>query len=250
MPRPFTGLVPSLLSLWLLSVSTPVVNAQLDPRASVTIDQLPDYSYQRLCGRGCVQNNYGIGEDIENVLGCTWNECYCASTAEATSIIASCWSAYCGGTVSRNSPDVSTAISLYNAYCAVTSVETVVSSITQASPAATETSVTITISGSPSRLTTVFITSTNSGKGNTPSVLASGPSSLSLVLGPVIGYSPTSLYSSSPSSTSTGAGPDTTASTAKKGYSTADKIALGVGLGVGIPTLIATIWTCCIQVCR
>jgi len=165
MPRPFANLVSPLLSLWLLSLDTPAVNAQPDPRASVTIDQLPDYSFQRLCGKGCVQNNYDNGADIEVVLGCTWNECYCASTAEATSIIASCWSAYCGATVSRDSPDVSTAISLYNAYCAVTPVETVVSSITLTTPAATETSVTVTLSGSPSRFTTVYLTSTNSGKG-------------------------------------------------------------------------------------
>ena len=30
------------------------------------------------------------------------------------------------------------------------------------------------------------------------------------------------------------------------GYDTTDKIALGVGLGIGIPTLIATVWMCCL----
>lgn len=47
----------------------------LDPSASVTIAQLPAWSMQRSCGKGCLQNTYDPGADIEGVLGCSWNGC-------------------------------------------------------------------------------------------------------------------------------------------------------------------------------
>ena len=92
----------------------------LDPSASVTIAQLPAWSMQRSCGKGCLQNTYDPGADIEGVLGCSWNGCYCGNqyAATATSIISSCWSAYCGTSdTTILSYDISTAVSIYNEYC-------------------------------------------------------------------------------------------------------------------------------------
>jgi hypothetical protein len=107
-----------LASNFLLLLYAILALAALDPDASVTIDQLPRYNLQRLCGRGCIQNNYNNGNDIENELECTWNGCYCSYTAEATSIVKSCWSDYCGLThTSILSQDISTALSLYREYC-------------------------------------------------------------------------------------------------------------------------------------
>lgn len=105
------------LALWIVLLFVDNV-AGLDATASVTIDQLPAYSLQRLCGKGCVQNNYDGGVDLQAVLGCTWNGCYCGTqyTAQATSIIKSCWSAYCG--TKLVSEDISTALSVYDGYCA------------------------------------------------------------------------------------------------------------------------------------
>jgi hypothetical protein len=93
----------------------------LDPSASVTIYELPAYSLQRQCGKGCIQNNYDPGADVEKVLGCTWNGCYCGTQyqAAATSIISSCWSAYCTTEESLLSYDISTALSIYDAYCGI-----------------------------------------------------------------------------------------------------------------------------------
>jgi hypothetical protein len=108
--------------LFYLYTLTPSCRA-LDPSASVTIDKYSDYEFQRSCGRGCLQNNYDGGADIEKALGCTWNDCYCGTQyqAAATSILTSCWSAYCGTSqLSLLSYDISTAISVYNAYCSGT----------------------------------------------------------------------------------------------------------------------------------
>lgn len=108
--------------LWLLLGFCTIVPsyASLDPSASVTINQYPGFEYQRTCGSGCLQNNYDGGADIQKVLGCTWNGCYCGTQyqAEASSIVTSCWSAYCGTSeLSLLGYDISTALSLYNAYC-------------------------------------------------------------------------------------------------------------------------------------
>src|SRR5437762_3927990 len=112
-----------LVSLLLLpALNLPHLTCAADDRASVTIDQLPEYSYQRSCGRGCIQNNYGNGPDIEGVLGCTWNGCYCATQyrATATMVVRNCWSASCG-TASPNVLyyDIRSALDIFYAYCSM-----------------------------------------------------------------------------------------------------------------------------------
>jgi hypothetical protein len=113
-------------SYFILAVLAPTVFS-LDPDASVTIDQYPGYDHQRACGKGCIQNNYDPGDDLENELGCTWNACYCGAQYQstATQIIRSCWTAYCGTSQSSLlSYDISTALSLYDAYCGDGAAET------------------------------------------------------------------------------------------------------------------------------
>jgi hypothetical protein len=106
-------------SYYLVLVSFFLANVQsLDPAGSVSINQLPAWSMQRTCGMGCLQNNYDGGADIDKVLGCTWNGCFCGTQyqAAATSILTSCWSAYCGDAIPVTA-DISTALSIYNSYC-------------------------------------------------------------------------------------------------------------------------------------
>ncbi len=89
-------MLPTNLLLFLFTVALPTTILGLNDMSSVTIDQMSAYSYQRACGKGCIQNNYDGGGDIEVELGCTWNDCYCGAPyrAAATSIIRSCWSVY------------------------------------------------------------------------------------------------------------------------------------------------------------
>jgi hypothetical protein len=94
--------------------------ATIDPDASVTIDLMSGYDYQRECGRACIQNNYNDGPDIEAALGCTWNACYCGAQYQSTisSHVSSCWTAMCGKSESALLKyDVPSALSLYSQYC-------------------------------------------------------------------------------------------------------------------------------------
>lgn len=157
MLRQISNMPINATTVFLLLLLFRPTRAQPDPSASVTIDQLPDYSYQRQCGKGCIQNNYDIGVDIEGELGCTWNKCYCGYTAEATSIIVSCWSAYCGRTASKDTPDVQTALSLYNAYCGI-DVQAVASPATSSTPFASATTTAVSTYGGGTGMTTVYVT--------------------------------------------------------------------------------------------
>ena len=108
--------------LLLILASFTQISLCLNPSASVTIDQLPAYSQQRQCGKGCIQNNYDGGNDVDHILSCTWNGCYCGTQYQvaATSIITSCWSAYCGASdANLLTYDISTAVSIYDAYCGI-----------------------------------------------------------------------------------------------------------------------------------
>jgi hypothetical protein len=120
--QPSSSRVALRFQLLLVLASFIQISSCLDASASVTIDQLPAYSQQRQCGKDCIQNNYDGGNDVEHVLGCTWNGCYCGTQyqAAATSIITSCWSAYCGASdANLLTYDISTAVSIYDAYCGV-----------------------------------------------------------------------------------------------------------------------------------
>ncbi len=112
------------IQLLLILISVVHLSLCLDASASVTIDELPAWSQQRQCGKGCIQNNYDGGEDIENVLGCTWNGCYCGTQyqAAATSVMTSCWSHHCAVDTNLLTYDISTAISIYDAYCGIAAV--------------------------------------------------------------------------------------------------------------------------------
>ena len=112
----------------LLVLSTQIWICQtFETTALVTIDTFPAFSMQRECGRGCLQNTYDAGADVCKELGCCWNGCYCGTQyqAAATSVIRSCWSAYCGtSSIEMLSYDISTALSIYGSYCGISDVAT------------------------------------------------------------------------------------------------------------------------------
>lgn len=117
--RAFSILLPPLLLLPLL-VLHPTPTFALNDDASVTIDHLTAYTYQRLCGKGCIQNNYDGGGDLVDNLGCSWNGCYCGTQyrAAATSFVSSCWSHYCGTSdVTALSYDLQSALAIFYDYC-------------------------------------------------------------------------------------------------------------------------------------
>jgi len=108
-------------------------SSTLDSNGTVTIQQLPAYSSQHACGRGCLRNNYNEGPDVCKELTCCWNGCYCGTQnqAAATLIVKSCWSDVCGPSYPPEmlSSDISTALSIYDSYCAIGNPDTTTSTI-------------------------------------------------------------------------------------------------------------------------
>lgn len=195
----------------LLLASFTQISLCLDPSASVSINQLPAWSQQRHCGIGCLQNDYDSGVDILKGLGCTWNGCYCGTQYQsaASSLITSCWKAYCGNAEANIlTYDISTAESIYNSYCGIAAVA-----------AATPTTVPV--------ATTVDSPASTSVSNEFPSQTGNAKSS-----------------STTSSSQNTQANTQATNNNSSSGFSTGDKIALGCGIGIGLPATLATLWMC------
>ena len=113
---PFLAAIPKLATLILLSAVH--IGAQDGALSSVTISDYPAVTFQRHCGQGCL-------EGIEGFLGCSWNGCFCGPQYQtaASSYITSCWTSNCGSSTMVDY-DISTAMSIYNQYCADNPVAT------------------------------------------------------------------------------------------------------------------------------
>ena len=96
--------------------------ATSDLDAPISLSSLEDYGRQRDCAKGCYYN--GPWDQIGSQIGCSRNVgggylsqnlCYCRADlqSQAERIISSCVYSACG----KNSVDLSTATSLYKAYC-------------------------------------------------------------------------------------------------------------------------------------
>ncbi|KAF1990601.1 hypothetical protein K402DRAFT_389529 [Aulographum hederae CBS 113979] len=240
----------------LLCVTSLIAPCIADPQASVTIDHFDGYGYQRQCGKGCLQNNYDGGEDLEGELGCTWNGCYCGTQygSVATSFISGCWPRNCGDDSNEGAGldyDISTALFLYNAYCGENvwgaggaSTTTVTVTGEETTDAAVQT--TVDSNAAPS----AGGAAAGSVSPNTDSPQQDSPRSTVTGHVYIVSTSLTTIYTRSSSSNPipTQSGSSSTGGGAK--FSTSDKIALGVGLGLGIPTLIVTAFMCFLNIAR
>ncbi|PVH81672.1 hypothetical protein DL98DRAFT_165185 [Cadophora sp. DSE1049] len=192
------------------------------PTAYVSLAASPPYATMRPCAATCLvyqgvwscpwnSGYYDLG--IELSCGCDpQNFCYCDPkfAASASSYISSCVNAGCGADFSG---EVTSAMDLYNGYCATANVA-----------AAVQTTV-------PS------VTASNSAK-STP-----------------VANSPNTNLDANANESSTTSTPDTTetpepgtssVTSEKKGLAQSDIIALAVGLGVGLPSLLLALATFCV----
>ena len=218
------------------------------PTAYVSISDNSQYVTARPCAAGCLwyQGDFACGVnrgyyDLAQELQCgcdAINNCYCGkdNAASASSYISSCVSSGC----SKFPGEQQSAIALYNSYCATANVArasnwtTAAAAIAASVTAKTTTSTKATSTISRNRVIQTDSSSTpNSDSGN----VVPGPT-------PVTTAITASLKTSSttPRATSTGEAADD-----DKGLSKSDLIALGVGLGVGIPSLCVALATFCLM---
>lgn len=122
---PITPRVPFIFCLAIVFVAS-LANAESIGASLQTLNALTPYSAQEPCATACFYRDEGACSDdlIGATLGCaqnciSWasNDCYCRTDYQsiATSYLYTCVSKAC--TQGDNGPDISTATSLYNAYC-------------------------------------------------------------------------------------------------------------------------------------
>ncbi|KAL8790721.1 MAG: hypothetical protein Q9195_006199 [Heterodermia aff. obscurata] len=210
--------LPKLIAFILAFLPTALGAQSSGPTAPVSISDTPAYTTARPCAAGCLWDNtdiwtcgvnagwYDVAQELQ--CGCdALNACYCAkdNAASASSYLSSCVSSAC----SNFPQETSSAIDLYNDYCATANVAVAVETTSDTtSPAVAASSSTTTASP---RRTIQTTTASSSGQG------AAAPTSSSDL-------------------------PD-----GKGALSRSDVIALGVGLGVGIPSLMIAVATFCLM---
>ncbi|KAF1996492.1 hypothetical protein P154DRAFT_566076 [Amniculicola lignicola CBS 123094] len=204
--------------------------------------QLDSFSTMKTCAQNCFWTSSGgcITDELAAELSCPFgyckkqgefgapNGCYCRADnmPVAGTILSSCIKSAC--TVANSLVDISSALSLYSGYCSslgfqAASVE--VPSETTADSGGTMVTTTIASSTASSKPIETGLPTTRSG--NPPDVTTP----------------PTTVTSTSTSfegleATNTA---DGTASPAREKLARGDKIALGVGLGIGIPALLVAL---------
>lgn len=156
---------------------------------------------------------------LELACGCSpQNYCFCGKkdAAKASAYISSCVNQDCGG----SQTELTSAIELYDSYCKTANVE--VAAVTTSSPAGAQTSAT---------------------KAADQSIPANTAGSATRQVGAT---SDPTLDSSSKETTAVSPSSATAEEGKKKGLSQSDIIAMAVGLGVGVPSLLLALGTFCL----
>ncbi|KAH7321790.1 hypothetical protein BKA65DRAFT_89146 [Rhexocercosporidium sp. MPI-PUGE-AT-0058] len=194
------------------------------PTAYISLASSPPFATMRSCARVCLvyegvwscsnKGYYDLG--IELSCGCSpQNSCYCDSkaAASASAYISSCVNSGCGAEFPG---EVTSAVDLYNGYCATANVAaTFPTSAPGVTPSTTATKSTL-VANSPN---TNLDANANDSSSTTTNLI---------------------IGQTSPPATST-------TTSEKKGLAQSDVIALAVGLGVGLPSLLLALATFCLQ---
>ncbi|KAF2728139.1 hypothetical protein EJ04DRAFT_392059, partial [Polyplosphaeria fusca] len=186
------------------------------PLAPVTLGSETAYSTARACAAGCLVFNgvwacgvnagyYDLAVKLE--CGCSpINACYCSAglASSATNYIQSCVSSACDG-VGNVGDEVTAMLGLYDGYCATANA-----ALSSATPSAAVSESTTSVQAP--------VTSGDTARSESTAMSSAAPG--------------TTAATSTPTSSST------TSSEKDNGLSKSDIIALGTGLGVGIPSLL------------
>ena len=195
------------------------------PTAYVSISDSTAYATARPCAAGCLWDNtdiwtcgvnsgwYDVAQELQ--CGCdALNACYCGedNAASASSYISSCVSSAC----SNFPQETNSAISLYDNYCATANVAVSTTSDTSLPSRTASSAVASTASSTTSLHRTTQTSSSGQGAAGSTNAADSAPDNSDVA-------------------------------NEKDGLSRSDLIAIGVGLGVGIPSLIIAIATFCLM---
>ncbi|KAG4435736.1 hypothetical protein IFR05_008786 [Cadophora sp. M221] len=221
--------------LLLLLPST--IAAQAADLKTVSIANANDYLVSRNCVKACLWTGLWVGE----VIGCGapyYNQCYCNANlvSSATSYLSGCAITYCTA-----EPDATSAVNIYAGYCssagypigeANVAIQTTTQNAGGGGDSVTKTSLTI--------VTATSVSPSNSA-GGSESTPQTPPATTQKPTTTVIINKFSTLWTTIPPTGTAGARSGVTGGS---GYSTSDKIALGVGIGFGVPATVAAIFMC------
>ncbi|KAH6714222.1 hypothetical protein BKA61DRAFT_607416 [Leptodontidium sp. MPI-SDFR-AT-0119] len=161
---------------------------------------------------------------IQDTLGCPhpyYNQCYCNPDQAniAASFLSSCLPTAC----STKGPDIATAASIYTNYCSGAGY-TFQRAITAVQTTSTQTD--------------------GNASGSSAGPISSIPVSSSPSPTGTVSVDKLSTFSTTKTTEAPTATPAASEGGAAGGYTTSDKIALGVGIGIGLPATLATIAAC------
>jgi len=196
------------------AIATTVATLPRIDYSTVSLSEDNEFKVLQSCEQECIWGTCCIS--VADFIGCNspwYNGCVCDLNMQnaAASHVASCISSQC-----TSNTDVSTAMAVYLDYCA--SAGYALAIVAQGS----------TITAQASRETTTF-----NGDGDTATTMTQAVTTAAVT-----------VSSNGPSTTYATYTPASTGQAGHSGYSISDKIALGVGIGIGLPTLLATIWSC------
>jgi hypothetical protein len=203
-----------------------------------------EFKVLRSCEQECIWGTCCIS--VADIIGCNspwYNGCVCDLNMQsaAASHVSSYVSSRCTGT-----SDVSTAAAVYLDYCASAgyvlarspqppSVTDPTPNMTEQTPSTTRT--TSSTAQQTSSTTEQIVTSTGAESVDTRTTMTTSA---------ITAMPPFTPPNTQTTETQTSTDPSSTAPATDSGkeYTTSDKIALGVGIGLGLPTLLATLWAC------
>ncbi|KAK4096063.1 hypothetical protein N658DRAFT_64756 [Parathielavia hyrcaniae] len=238
-PAPFlwASPLPLLLLLFLLLPSHPVA-AEAPPTFS--LQNQPEFNLLSGCGKECLYGSSNVW--IGGRLGCSGpytNDCMCRvdKAAAISSYASECNSRLC--THGDVQEDITTFLSLYNSYCAKNSY-TLPGAAAEAGQTGGDTVVGDPTAATVTRVTYATATATAAvGGGST--ITTGGGSGLVPTGQKTVDI--TVWTTVMPTASAGGEG-------SESGLSRSDMIALGVGIGIGLPSAIAGVWVCFMNMCK
>jgi len=244
-------LLIGIISLHILQRQSTIVYAA----TTFSIYDDPAWSSLKYCAKGCICCKTGYAAVIQEGLGCSppWpNSCFCDTDRQdiATSFLSSCISSYCEASGDVPGPAITSAASVYGAYCAAAGY-----------PAPGRPAITTAMSNQSDETSSDLGATTGTTSGHNPEERPSArwPSSTYPIASSTAALASGSRVTSALTMTRTsdnapnhtqinGNGDNNGDNDSGAGLARADKIAIGLAIGIGLPASIAAVVSCVYQI--